>query len=77
MMFVDWILGLFGRGRQGRPCNLCRCTIPPRDIDKGLAVVIARQQYCKGCVEEITLRRNRGEGWTMADMGSSSTVLFR
>ncbi|MBI3855465.1 MAG: hypothetical protein HY293_07215 [Planctomycetes bacterium] len=71
---------LFGPRGAGVPCNLCRCDIPASDLEEGRAVVIARQQYCHGCVEEITRRalgRNPA-GWTLpADLGSSSTVLLR
>jgi hypothetical protein len=66
------LLGL----KPGIPCNLCRCSIPSSDVDKGLAIVVARKQYCKGCVEEITHRTSRNAGFTLQDVGSSSSVLL-
>jgi hypothetical protein len=74
----DWIRRLVGLGDPGVPCALCHCAIPPADFQKGRAVVIARQQYCKGCVEEITRRQAGKPDWaTPVDLGSSSTVLMR
>ena len=50
---------------------------PFSDFRKGRAVVIARQRYCHGCVEEIT-QRPHSEGWTFAaDTGSSTTLRLR
>ena len=73
----DWISRLFRRAPKGDPCTLCHCAIPPSHFDKGLAVMIARQKYCQGCVVEIT-RRARQPGWGYAaDHGSSSTILMR
>jgi hypothetical protein len=70
----SWLHRLFGGSRRGVPCALCRCPIPPSDLEKGIALVIARKEFCRGCVEEITHRRAQ-EGWTLsADIGSSSTV---
>lgn len=74
-----WITRLFQvfGGGPSVPCALCHCSIPASDLRKGIAVVIARQKYCKGCVEEITLR-SQGSGLTFsADPGSSSTMSFR
>jgi hypothetical protein len=72
-----WLRRLFRRSSPGDPCSLCHCAIPASDFEKGFAVVIARQKYCGGCVEEIT-RRAKGPGWTFnADLGSSSTIFFR
>jgi hypothetical protein len=76
MGFGSWFRRLFG-GVPGKPCNLCHCEIPPSDIEKGLAVVVARRQYCKGCVEEITHRASRNAGFMLQDAGSSSSVLLR
>ena len=72
----EWFGRLFGRGGHRIPCALCRCPIPPSDLKKGSAVVIARREFCRGCVEEIT-RRNAGAPGLALDLGSSSTVLFR
>lgn len=73
-----WILGLLGVTRKRVPCALCRCPIPPADLRKGIALVIARRQFCRGCVEEITRRSAQpGAGRLALDLGSSSTVLFR
>jgi len=70
-----WFRSLFG-GRGPRiPCALCRCPIPPGDLKKGSALVIARREFCRGCVEEIT--RRHAQGGLALDLGSSSTVLFR
>ena len=74
MMFGSWFRRLFG-STPGVPCNLCHCNIPASDVEKGLAVVIARKQYCKGCVEEITHQAGRNAGFTLTDVGSSSAVL--
>ena len=71
----DWFRRLFGSS-SGVPCALCRCGIPASDIEKGLAIVVARKQYCKGCVEEITHRVSRNAGFTLQDAGSSSSVLL-
>ena len=74
-----WVRRLFGWGSSGKsvPCNLCRCDIPASDLAKGTAVVIARQKYCRGCVEEITRRAQNRPGWTLtANVGSSSTIFL-
>ena len=76
MRIGDWFRRLLGLGAKV-PCALCRCSIPASDLKKGRAVVIARQRYCRGCVEEIT-HRNPGAGWTLAaDTGSSTTIRMR
>ena len=75
MSLLDWVQRILGL-KAGVPCNLCRCAIPASDIDKGLAIVVARKQYCKGCVEEITHRTSRNAGFTLTDVGSSSSVLL-
>jgi len=75
MSLYNWMLRLLGL-KPGVPCNLCRCSIPASDIDRGLAIVVARKQYCKGCVEEITHRTSRNAGYTLHDVGSSSSVLL-
>jgi hypothetical protein len=73
-----WVRRILGRAEGGVPCHLCRCVVPPVDIEKGVAVVIARQQYCKRCIEEITYRaKNREAGWNLCDLGSSSTIFLR
>ena len=72
-----WVRRIFGGGDEGVPCNLCRCAIPAGDLEKGNAIVIARQQYCKRCVEEITYKNRNASGWTLTELGSSSTVLMR
>jgi hypothetical protein len=72
-----WILGLLGVSRKRAPCALCRCPIPAGDLKKGVALVIARKQFCAGCVEEITRRSAQPGGHLALDLGSSSTVLFR
>jgi hypothetical protein len=78
MGFGTWILGLLGVGRKRVPCALCRCPIPAGDLKKGIALVIARKQFCRGCVEEITRRSAQpGAARLALDLGSSSTVLFR
>ena len=80
MGILGWVRRLFGKGGVVLPCALCHGAIPVADFEKGAAVVIARQQYCKGCVEEITRRAGHRNvpGWTLsADIGSSSTVLLR
>ena len=71
----SWFQRLFGIGGRRTPCALCRCPIPPSDLRKGSALVIAKREFCRGCVEEIT-RRNARPGLAL-DLGSSSTVLFR
>jgi hypothetical protein len=72
----DWIRRLLGRQEPGVPCALCHCAIPLSDFEKGRALVIARQQFCRGCVEEITRRNNASPGIAL-DLGSSSTILMR
>jgi hypothetical protein len=75
MDIENWFRRLLGL-KPGVPCNLCRCNIPASDIEKGLAIVVARKQYCRGCVEEITHRTSRNAGFTLTDVGSSSSVLL-
>jgi hypothetical protein len=75
MGFASWFRRIFGGG-PSVPCALCHCNIPASDIEKGLAVVVARKQYCRGCVEEITHRTSRRAGFTLQDVGSSSSVLL-
>lgn len=74
-LFRRW----FGGSGKSVPCALCRSPIPPGDLKKGAALVIARKEFCRGCVEEITRRNAQGNvpGWTLsADVGSSSTVIL-
>ena len=73
-----WLIRLFGRAGDLVPCALCRCDIPASDLRKSAAVIIARKTYCRGCVEEITLRaRYPLPGCTFtANVGSSSTVFL-
>ena len=73
MGMAHWWKRLLGRTGTIVPCALCRCDIPESHLAKGLAVVIARQTYCRGCVEEITLRaRDPLPGCTFtANVGSS------
>lgn len=74
----DWVRRMLGGGDEGVPCQLCRCAIPASDLRKGAAVVIARKQFCRGCVEEITRRAasRNVPGWTLTEMGSSSTIFL-
>lgn len=73
-----WFKRLFGGRGERVPCALCRCLIPPGDLRKGSAVVIARREFCRACVEEITRRNAQtGSAGLALDLGSSSTVLFR
>ena len=78
MSIGSWFKRLVGRNDNSVPCALCRCPIPPGDLKKGSALVIARRQFCRGCVEEITRHAVQPgvPGWTL-DLGSSSTVLLR
>jgi hypothetical protein len=76
MRIGDWFRRLLGIG-AGVPCALCRCSIPASDLRKGRAVVIARQRYCRGCVEEITHRDPRAGLTLLADTGSSSALRLR
>lgn len=46
MGLLGWVRGLFGKRGVVLPCALCHCAIPEADFAKGIAVVIARQQYC-------------------------------
>ena len=74
----DWLRRLLGRAETGVPCALCRCDVPLSDFEKGRAVIIARQHFCRGCVEEITRRAGRRPDWTLSpELGSSSTVFLR
>ncbi len=69
------LMSLF-EGSSGRViCNLCKTTVPPSHIKKGIAVVIAQRTYCRGCVAEITERKPTGT-WPLAgaDAHSSSTI---
>jgi len=68
----DWVRGIFGSGAC-IPCDQCRCDIPLTHFEKGIAVIIARKHYCRGCVAEVT-RRSTGMA---LDLGSSSTVLLK
>lgn len=74
----DWIRGLLGRSEEGLPCALCHCAIPRSDFEKGRAVILARQPYCRGCVEEVTRRNTQRPDWASPiHLDSSSTVLLR
>jgi hypothetical protein len=78
MNITTWLRRIFGGAGKDVPCALCRCAIPPGDLEKGIALVLARREFCRGCVEEITRRASQpgASGWTL-DLGSSSTVLLR
>jgi hypothetical protein len=78
MSIGSWFKRLIGSSGGTVPCALCRCPIPPGDLKKGSALVIARREFCRGCVEEITRHAAQPDvpGWTL-DLGSSSTVLLR
>ncbi len=74
----QWFERVFGRSKPAGLCTLCHCDIPASDLEKGVAVVVARQTYCRGCVDEITRHAGRPANWTLsADTGSSSTVHLR
>ena len=74
----DWFRRLIGRPEEGVPCALCHCAIPASDFNKGRAVILARQPYCRGCVEEVTLRSGHRPEWASPiDLDSSSTILLR
>ena len=77
MGIANWVRRLLGRTGTMVPCALCRCDIPASHLERGLAVVIARQTYCRGCVEEITLRAKTPGFTFIADVGSSSTIYLR
>jgi hypothetical protein len=77
MSFNFWLrrLASLFEGSSGRvTCNLCKTTVPPSHIKKGLAVMIAQRTYCKGCVAEITERKSGPWPLAGADAHSSSTI---
>ena len=69
----DWVSGFFESGATV-PCDLCRVDIPLTHFEKGIAVIIARKHYCRGCVAEVT---RRSTGGMALELGSSSTVLLK
>lgn len=73
--WVRRLLSFFGGSGDSTPCNLCRTSIPPSHLKRGLAVMIAQRTYCAGCVTEITQQRRTGS-WPLAgaDAHSSSTI---
>ena len=70
------LMSCFGAASDSVPCNLCRTPIPPSHLKKGLAVMIAQRTYCKGCVEEITVRKSGPWPLAGAEAHSSSTIFL-
>lgn len=63
MGLLDTLRRLFGR--WGRPttfihCHVCRGGIPPKDFERGRAVMLARRPYCQLCVIDLTSRPSTG-----------------
>lgn len=55
---------------EGLPqCFLCKAGIRRRDIDRGKALVLGRQPYCRKCVVLFT-SKPPGEGGALADSSS-------
>ena len=70
-------MGLWGALRrwwrgEGLPrCFLCAKAVPRRDLERGLALVIGREPYCRACVKLFTGRPGAGGG--LADSSSHAT----
>ena len=67
-------MGLFDRLRrwwtmEGEPrCYLCKAGVRRRDIERGKALVLGREPYCKKCVKLFTSKH--GTGGAIADSSS-------
>jgi hypothetical protein len=69
-------MGLFDAIRrwwtqEGLPrCFLCKAGIRRRDIDRGKALVLGRQPYCRKCVKLFTTKPAGEGGGALADSSS-------
>jgi hypothetical protein len=75
----EWIRSLLGGPSGACPCTLCHRPIPAGDLHKGIAVIVARRHYCRGCVLMITgqTKEKSQPGWRIiGDPGSSSSVVL-
>ena len=57
---------------EGEPrCFLCDRGIRRRDIERGKALVLGRQPYCRACVKLFT--EKRGTGGALADSSTHAS----
>lgn len=55
MGFFDFLRRLMLPKNAPR-CFLCKEGIPPRDLERGKALVLGRQPYCRACVRLFTTK---------------------
>lgn len=71
-------MGLFDALRrwwtmEGLPrCYSCKAGIRRRDFERGKALMIAREPYCRHCVKAFTSRSSSGSG-ALADSSSHAS----
>jgi hypothetical protein len=71
-------MGLFDALRrwwtmEGLPrCYLCKAGIRKRDLERGKALMIAREPYCRKCVILFTSKASSGHG-ALADSSSHAS----
>jgi len=65
----------FGGGVAGE-CDVCAGVISRSDLAKGRAVILARQKFCKLCVEYVTDNPRRRLIRPTGHLESSSSAIF-
>jgi hypothetical protein len=53
-------------------CYLCKEGIPPRDLERGKALILGRQPYCRGCVRVFTNKSPSSQSHKALPADSSS-----
>jgi hypothetical protein len=69
------IARLFGGGIAG-DCDVCAGVISRADLEHGRAVILARQKFCKVCVEYVTDHPRRRLIRPTGNLESSTTAIF-
>ena len=65
----------FGGGVAG-DCDVCAGVISRRDLDNGKAVILARQKFCRLCVDYVTDNPRRRLIRPTGTLESSSSAIF-
>ena len=66
---------LFGGGVAG-DCDVCASTISRSDLERERAVILARQKFCKRCVDYVTDHPRRRLIRPTGHLESSTTAIF-
>ncbi len=62
-------LRLWWTGEGESRCYLCKGGVRKRDLERGKALILGREPYCRKCVELFTSKPSSGRG-ALADSSS-------